>query len=43
MTDFAAYDVFMLQRQGAAQSYQADVLARAKTRFDALSDEEKIC
>ncbi|HRH78422.1 MAG TPA: mannonate dehydratase [Cellvibrionaceae bacterium] len=41
MTDFAAYDVFMLQRQGAAQSYQADVLARAKTRFDALSDEEK--
>jgi mannonate dehydratase len=42
MTDFAAYDVYLLQRTGAIESYSADVLSRAKVRFDAMSDEEKI-
>lgn len=41
MTDFAAYDVHMLQRPGALQSYSAEVLARAEERFAAMSDEEK--
>jgi len=41
MTDFAAYDVHMLQRPGALQSYSPEVLARADERFAAMSDEEK--
>lgn len=41
MTDFAAYDVHMLKRPGALQSYSAAVLARAEQRFAAMSDEEK--
>jgi mannonate dehydratase len=41
MTDFAAYDVYMLQRPGALQSYSPEVLARAEERFVAMSDEEK--
>lgn len=42
MTDFAAYDVYMLQRAGAEADYSPSVMARAKERFDAMSDEEKI-
>lgn len=41
MTDFAAYDVYLLQRANAAQDYSEEVLTRAKTRFDAMSEEEK--
>lgn len=41
MTDFAAYDVHILQRPGALQSYSAEVLARAEERFATMSDEEK--
>lgn len=41
MTDFAAYDVYMLQRDGALESYEPDVLAKAKARFDKMSDVEK--
>ena len=41
MTDFAAYDVYMLQRENAAQDYDPAVLARARERFDAMSDTEK--
>lgn len=41
MTDFAAYDVYMLQRAGAQESYRPEILSRAKTRFDAMSEEEK--
>ena len=41
MTDFAAYDVHILQRPGALQSYSAEVLARAEKRFATMSDEEK--
>jgi mannonate dehydratase len=33
--------VYLLQRQGAEHSYSAEVLTRAKTRFDAMSEEEK--
>jgi mannonate dehydratase len=42
MSDFAAYDVYLLQRPGAEQSYRPDVLAKAKARLDAMSDEEKV-
>lgn len=41
MSDFAAYDVYILQRPGAENDYKPDVLAKAKTRLDAMSDEEK--
>ncbi len=41
MTDFAAYDVYLLQREGAEKNYSADVMARAKERFNAMSPAEK--
>lgn len=42
MTDFAAYDVYMLKRVGALESYSETVLAKADTRFSAMSDAERI-
>lgn len=42
ISDFAAYDVYILQRPGAEQSYRPDVLAKAKERLDGMSDEEKV-
>jgi mannonate dehydratase len=42
MTDFAAYDAYLLQRSGAELSYSPEVLTRAKTRFNAMSEDEKI-
>ena len=41
MTDFAAYDLFVLQREGAADCYSESVVARATERFDAMSDEAR--
>lgn len=41
MSDFAAYDVYILQRSGAKKDYLPEVLRRAKSRLDAMSDEEK--
>ena len=37
MTDFAAYDLFVLQRPGARDSYSDVVVARATERFQAMS------
>lgn len=42
MSDFAAYDVYILQRPGAEADYQPDVLSKAKARLDAMTDEEKV-
>lgn len=42
MTDFAAYDVYMLKREGALESYSEAVLAKADARFSAMSDVERI-
>lgn len=42
MTDFAAYDVHMLQREGALESYSDAVLAKADARFSAMSHEERL-
>ena len=41
MTDFAAYDVYMLEREGAEASYEPKVIEKAKARFDAMSDFER--
>ncbi len=39
MTDFAAYDLFVLKRDGAKDSYSDVVVARATERFNAMSPE----
>jgi len=39
---FIAFDVFMLQRKGAASDYTADELQRATIRFEALTADEKL-
>ncbi|MDO6422984.1 mannonate dehydratase [Saccharophagus degradans] len=41
MTDFAAYDVYLLRRENAAADYSEEVLNRAKARFDAMDETEK--
>ncbi len=41
MTDFVAYDVYDLQRPGADQDYDPDLLARAKDRYGAMSPEAR--
>lgn len=41
MTDFAAYDLFVLERNGAKDSYADDVVARATERFNAMSAEAR--
>lgn len=37
MADFAAYDLFVLERAGAEQSYRNEVIAQATERFGAMS------
>ena len=41
MTDFAAYDVYMLKRENAARDYDAGLLERARERFFAMSEAER--
>jgi mannonate dehydratase len=42
MTDFVAYDVYLLQRDNAAGDYAPETLQRAKQRFEEMSEEEKV-
>ncbi|MBN7795280.1 mannonate dehydratase [Parahaliea mediterranea] len=41
MTDFAAYDVYMLERENAERDYPAALLARARERFAGMSAPER--
>ena len=41
MTDFAAYDLFVLEREGAKDSYSDVVVARATERFEAMPTEAR--
>lgn len=41
MTDFAAYDLFVLEREAAKSSYSDAVVARATERFEAMSPEAR--
>jgi mannonate dehydratase len=38
VVDFAAYDLFILERAGAELDYRAERIARARTRYDAMSE-----
>ncbi|MDQ1850488.1 mannonate dehydratase [Gemmobacter fulvus] len=39
--DFAAFDLFLLERRGAADSYAPEVLEQARARFATMSDARK--
>ena len=39
---FVAFDVFILKRNGAESDYSAEELARAESRFNKMTDEEKL-
>lgn len=41
MTDFAAYDIYLLQRPGALECYSKDILQKAEQRFVSMSEEER--
>ncbi len=41
MTDFVAYDAFILEREGAKNDYSVDLLAQAKSRLQAMSTAQK--
>jgi len=41
MTDFVAYDAYILEREGAEKDYSIDLLAQAKSRLQAMSTAQK--
>ncbi|SJZ69973.1 mannonate dehydratase [Consotaella salsifontis] len=41
MHEYAAFEVFILEREGAAETFSADVLERAKAWFDASTQEDR--
>ena len=43
MTDFAAYDIFMLKRHNAELDYSEEVLSAAKQSFQAMNEQQQDC
>jgi mannonate dehydratase len=41
IAEFAAFDIFMLQRPGAEEAYDEEILDKAKQRFEAMADEQR--
>jgi mannonate dehydratase len=41
MTDFIAYDVYMLQRENSHQDYKSELLEVAQRRYDAMTEAER--
>ena len=41
MLEFAAFDIFMLKRPNAADSYSEEILNLAKSKFESLSSEQR--
>ena len=42
MTDFAAYDIYILKREGAVHSYTEEVVAKAGKAYQGMNDEAKL-
>ena len=42
LVDFAAFDLYVLERDGAGDDYDAALQAEAKARFDAMSEERRM-
>ena len=43
MTHFAAYDLFVLRREGARNDYPPDIVAKARKDFEAMPQESQMC
>ncbi len=41
LIDFAAFDIFILKRDGAAEEFPADVVAAAKERYEQMDDDKR--
>ena len=41
VTDFAVYDLFILQRAGAEQDYADELISAARSHYDAMSDNRR--
>ena len=41
MTDFAAYDVYILKRENASGDYEPELLARARERLNAMTEAQR--
>ncbi len=41
LIDFAAFDIHLLQREGAADEFPAEVVSQAKQRYDEMSQERR--
>ncbi len=41
MTDFVAFDVFILRRKGAQEGYDAELIKKAQNRFESMNREER--
>jgi len=41
MSDFAAYDLYILQREGAPESYSDELIQRATASFEAMSEAQR--
>jgi mannonate dehydratase len=41
LTDFAAFDLYILAREGGEEDYDADLRAKAKHRFDAMDEDAR--
>lgn len=41
MAEFAAFDMFMLQREGAEKDYSEEIIDAARTRFESMSSEQQ--
>ncbi len=42
MTDFAAYDIFLLERKNSRQSYSPEVIAKAEKSYASMNDETRL-